>query len=368
MTFVGTRDDAELLLSRSLSRHIGYTSGAYDLERIFSTLEPFSTQTSVYKEELVQYLAEPKSDKYRREILSFATSMGLLEVVSSREAGLVRLAATELGRSLLGVRATGDMQFYNYFSIHVVLRADADFLVPLLLYFRSHDNTKLLPFFAAFQAELRQRRLEWLLQTFPEKILMDRIVERLTWLSISKSALGSYEADLPTMNTVRHHATPRQGWLEQLGMLDRDKRTLTVLGSDVLRALTPDGGFFWLAPPEEALETLRIASTSRPAGAREDTLNFSVPSKAASESELNRLVEDTSSIMIETYGSAKLIHASQASLQIAVKYINYRSYVDRRKYNVEDVFSWIFREKRGILERYSAHKGSIGFYRVVNNR
>ena len=55
---VNTRQEAESLLARSLSRHIGYTSGAYDLDRIFSIVDVFSSNTSIYRNEIVSILGD----------------------------------------------------------------------------------------------------------------------------------------------------------------------------------------------------------------------------------------------------------------------------------------------------------------------
>ena len=56
MTAVGNREEGEKLIAKALSRHIGYTSGAYDLKRIFSVLEVFREESSAYRDEIVAYL------------------------------------------------------------------------------------------------------------------------------------------------------------------------------------------------------------------------------------------------------------------------------------------------------------------------
>lgn len=368
---LSSRDDAERALARALSRHIGYTSGAYHLDRIFAVLEQFRGRTSAYKQELVSAIEtmardqkEKLSSDYAGEILNFAVAMGLLETVSARQAGLVRFAATETGRSLLGARAVGDESFFRFYMAKVVLLADADFLIPLLLFFKQDAVRDVLSYFAAFQRQLRAARLDWLIRIFPEPVLLERVVDHVGWIKRGgKDPLRRFSQAELKPDTVRHHAIPRQGWVEQLGLLDRRPRKLTSFGSDVLSSLAPNSQYFWVAPPTGVLEAMAI--TDRPQGMSEDKMQFTSFEKTPTAVEMNNLCESVRRIMIEGYDSAKLIHASQASLQLPLEYISYRRYRDQRRYDWESVIDTVFKESREQLQRYSAHKGKIGFYRVA---
>ncbi|WP_369059055.1 hypothetical protein ABOZ73_15680 [Caulobacter sp. 73W] len=368
-----SRDEAERLLAKSLSRHIGYTSGASGLDRIFSTLDAFRDRTSAYQSELVAFLqeardleqSEPLSPKYAADVLSFATSMGLLDVVSARDAKIPRYAASEIGRSLLGAAAIGDAGFYNYYSTQIVLRSDADYIIPILRFLENPLDIGLQPYFIDYQTSLRERRLSWLNQVMPERILLERITDQLTWVKKSKSANALLDVEIPTANTARHHATPRQGWVMQLGMVDRQTRQLTPFGEDVLRSLDPEHCYFWISPPADALQSLRLSPI--PPGQAEDEIRFTTGKLPPSDSEIARLVSDLSSVMRRGFPAAKLIHAPQASLQLPIEYIFYRSYADKRDYRWEDILDALFSDFKGTFERFSARKGKIGFYRVVGS-
>ena len=122
-----TREDAERSLGRALSRHVGYTTGAFHLDRIFSVVEFFRTETSAYSAEIGNALQSDEggqalSPSYLQGIIDFASAFGLIERVSNREAKLGRYAATELGRSVLGVLADYDTAFR--FGLDVILRND----------------------------------------------------------------------------------------------------------------------------------------------------------------------------------------------------------------------------------------------------
>jgi hypothetical protein len=368
-----SREDSEKALGRALSRHIGYTSGAYHLNRIFSVLDQFKDRTSAYKQELVSSMIATSADErgrdeisedYAGEILNFAVAIGLLDSVSGRHANLTRFAATETGRSILGVSTLGQPDFLRFYRAQIILRADADFLVPILLYYDNDRDDDLLSHFAMFIAELRHARLAWLIKNFPEPVLLERVVEHIGWIKRGRGPAGRFLPAELKPDTVRHHATPRQGWVEELGMIDRKKKNLTSFGKDILTFLAPASKYFWLAPPSDVLDSMGV--TDRPEGLPEDRMKFSVSVSSPTEVEIARLCEDVRRVMLTGYTSAKLIHAAQASLQLPIEYIAYRSYRDRKNYDWERVIDTVFQANRESLQRYSAHKGKIGFYRVVS--
>ncbi|WP_412474623.1 hypothetical protein ACK83U_13260 [Rhizobium sp. WW22] len=365
--FLGGRADAEKELAHALSRQIGYTSGAYDLARIFSVLDVFSDNPSAYKEEVIAHLRandnEESSEAYLAEITNFAQSMRLIETVSSRDARLQRLAPTEYGRSLLGARHLGNDKFFTYFATKVVLLADADYLTPILLYDGPQDSADLHSSFISFQEDLRERRMRWLAEAIPEKVLLDRIVRQITWLKLGKGIGAAHKIEIPSRNTARHHATPRQGWLYYLGMRDENKK-VTDFGRAVIKALVPCSPYFWLGPLEGVEETLQLAPAVRKGGPFEDTFNLSGGNPIASEEEIESILDDIAEIMIRGFPYAKLVHASQASLKLPIEYIHYRSYRDKRLYPWETVIQRLFSVKRGLIERFSAHRGQVGFYRL----
>lgn len=367
MTFLGGRADAERAIAHALSRQIGYTSGAYDLARIFSVLDTFSENPSAYKEEVIAHLQlnaqGDMSEGYLGEIINFAQSMGLIETVSSRDTRLQRLAPTEYGRSFLGARHSGDVDFLSYFSTMVVLLADADYLVPILLFDNTREDSDLHSSFISFQEDLRERRVAWLAEAVPEKILYDRIARQVTWLKIDKGVRVSYEIETLSRNTARHHATPRQGWLKFLGLRDKE-RCLTNFGKAVITALLPRPPYFWLGPPEGVEEMLRLSPELRKGGPFEDDFNLSLNRTRATEREVDLILDDVLAVMIKGFPYAKLVYASQASLRLPIEYINFRSYTDNLYYPWEVVLQRLFIVKKGVVERLSAHRGQIGFYRL----
>lgn len=376
---VGTRQDSEHALARALSRHIGYTSAAYSLPRILSVLDFFHDKASGYKQEVLAYLkaaaleegSKEGSDKYLEEVMNFAVAMRLVEVVTTREAALPRLAPTDIGRSVLGALACGDEEFARYYITRTVLLADADFLYPILQHYLDRNQEGLKEYFISFQMKLRERRLQWLAEAVPESILRSRIAENVSWMLRPRNRLQDYIADHPTMNTARHHTTPRQGWLQYLGMIDAGKKHLTDFGRDVATALAPSGSYFWLGPVSDVQNALRIPLDKQERiGPFEDTLSLSPHEQLLepTSDDVSKLVDRLAEIMDRAYGAAKLIHAPQASLIISIEFIRYASYREGKDYRWEVLLNEFFHLKKTQFERFSAKKGQIGFYRPKKSR
>lgn len=365
-----SREEAEGDLARALSRHIGYTTGAFDLRRIFSVVEVFRTEASAYGAEIVEKLELATGEKalsagYIEGIIDFATAFGLIETVSNRESKLSRYAATELGRSVLGVLADEDAAFRNHYLATVVMAADADYQVPLMLHVQGNSEAQLEDFFSEFVMDLRQRRLTWLCAVLNQPVLLERVASRIAWLKKGKGGIVPFIIKSLEASTVRHHSRPRLGWLRDLGLLDRQTNALTPFGYDMLWAIVGDSPYFWIGPGEAAMATLAIDD---PAGrAIETDLGLTSPSSTLpTESELQTLASDTANLMFRAFTSAKLIHAEQASLRLPIGYIQYRAYRDNRHYDWASVLAGVFETERNRLRRYSAHKGQIGFYKVVS--
>ncbi|MDR7145563.1 hypothetical protein [Rhizobium sp. BE258] len=369
MTYTGSRTDAESSLASALSRQIGYTSAAYSLPRILSVLDFFRDKPSGYKQEVLAFLKALQvdtdgSDGYLEEVINFAVAMKLVEVVSSSQATLQRLAPTETGRSVSGALATGDDGFARYFIARTVLIADADYIFPVLKHCAANQNGEdIKAYFLSFQHNLRLRRSEWLRGAFPERVLFTRIADMLGWLRRGKGPLADYEVEKLTLNTARHHTTPRLGWLIYLGLIDGERR-ITSLGRDLVTALETEHGYFWLGPPSGVQEALKIPPDICVHGPFEDTFTLSAfESRSPTDAEVARLIDRLAHVMLEGYPAAKLVHAPQASLVLSIEFIRYSGYIERKDYHWESVLDQFFITKKAEFERFSAKRGQIGFYR-----
>ena len=370
------RTDLERDLGRALSRHIGYTTGAYFLERIVSTLDIFCDRPSAYINELVEKSASSKTElasegsgshtpnmKYLSEVANFAESIGLIFTVSQKSARLRRFAPTELGRALLGAQASSDDGFYNYFLSRTVLLADADALVPVLKFFSQPSNASLYDYYWLFQCELRKERASWLQATFPERHVLERMITYIPWLSMPARHQPSLLYKNLSEKTAKHHAAPRQGWLQRLELIDANSKKLTPLGRATLDGLTLNCDFFWLGPNSTTQDALGIQLHKQKDGPYQDTFGLVASETKPRREDVNILLEDTADVMRAGYGSTKLVHAEQATLVLPIEFVKYRSFVDEKSYSWEEIVAGVFDKYRGEFERLSAKRGRVGFYK-----
>lgn len=373
MTVIANRSDAEIALGNALSRHIGHTTAAYDLDRILSVLGFFQDRPSAYKEEVIRFLSsrrvdtdatEDASSDYLDGIVAFARSLGIIQQTSNRDQRLQKYAPTEQGRSLLAAQKVGEADFFAFYAARVAFLADADSLVALLIFYMETRSESLHKFYVEFFLDIRRTRHRWLQEAFPEPLLFDRIASRLSWLHVPARGSGEPRVEPFTLNTARHHAAPRKGWLRNFGMLDRNADILTSFGRSALGSLLHHGEYFWLGPPRGAQATLRISSLRERPGPFEDEFNFAGDQPPASIDQSKALCAPVAELMRRGFGFAKLVHANQASLHLPVEFIIYRSFVDGVKYDPSLVLKELFREYRESMDRLSAFRGQIGFYRI----
>ena len=371
-----SRAEQERSLAKALSRYIGYTTGAYDLDRIFGILFAFVSKPSAYEIEIIESLrshrdvssvdqADRTTEDYLAEAIRFATSLGIVEVVSDHHTKVKRYAPTQVGRSVMGASILKNRGFYQYYRTKLVLEADADAILPVLLLSQTDDSSSArFAKYRSFHGELRKRRIEWLQKAFPDGRLLARIVNHLPWIRRRQVGLRGLVIETLSENTARHHVTPRLTWIAQLGLCTIPGGHLTRLGTRVLSSLMSSQQYFWLGPSIGVQEGLRIPDEVIRRDVTEDMLFFVESPSHPSLSSIDKLVEDTAEIMEGSYEAAKLIYAPQASLRLPIEYIAYRSYCDNTLYEWPDVLSRLFRRFRPRIERLSARKGPVGFYKV----
>lgn len=373
MIVLANRADGEAALGHALSRHIGHTTAAYDLDRILSVLEFFQGRPSAYKEELVHFLMTRAGDSsdvvssgkdYLDGTIAFARALGVIHQTSSREARLQNYGATEQGRSLFAAKKVGSPDFYAFYRARVAFLADSDSLAAMLTYYERMPAEPLAGFYVSFFKTIRERRYNWLRSILHEPILFERVAHRLSWLHLPNQRSDETRIEPFTLNTARHHTTPRKGWLVSFGMLDRETDQLTEFGERALSSLRQDGDYFWLGPARGVQETLRVSTSVEWPEPFEDAFNFTRESVDANPRETASLSKPVADIMREGFPYAKLVHATQASLQLPIEFIIYRSFKDGVRYDPMEVLKNVFQEQREQIDRLSARKGQIGFYRV----
>ena len=174
----GSRAHHETKLAVSLSRHIGYTTGAFYINRIASIASEFQGQPSRYQFELTQYLMTEFSDgnrsvneKYATEILNFAVSLGIIYRAAEGATPRVnRFAITPEGATIRSALSQEDEGLAKFALLGLVLESDSDTYALLLdiLYESCVSGQALYALFEERFRQLREDRIAWLSKSLSE--------------------------------------------------------------------------------------------------------------------------------------------------------------------------------------------------------
>ena len=333
-----SRSEFEATLAAALSRHIGYTTGAYSINRIATISKLFSKQPSLYQYELVQHVIDqsrefqrPVRKRYATEIINFAGALGILhKVADGPTPGARRFALTPEGFTIKSALQRDETSLLKFSLAGLVLACDCDAYGLLLdiLHESTITGVELHRAFRRRSEILRSERLSWLDQAFPNRILRDRIHEKMAWVAHqgrSRSASTDFG---------RHHVTPRAGWAKWLGHLDSDwpssaaagRSPLTQQGVELLCALRGTSHqYTWLGPERGTQEALGIPRSVLRDGPYAPSWNLLRPNQfRQSMPALTRLADDVTDFMHTHYQDLKLIHANQASIASVLPYLHLR--------------------------------------------
>ena len=347
------REFYEDSLSTALSRSIGYTTGAYSIERIASIASLFGNKPSLYQTEITQHLVDLPTDQqrgierpYAAQILNFAVGLRIIEKVADGPTQDVnRFALTPEGTTVKAALEHSDFELLKFVLTGLVLEADCDFYALTLEilqigHFSGSDRYR--TFKNRYQA-LRSDRLEWLVSAFPNRMLRDRVTEKVHW--VPKNWKGTIDSLKPLSdNFARHHVTPRVGWGRWFGHIDRDDQ-VTESGEQLLRAVKgPSAGYVWLGPPSGTLEALRIPESQQRTGPWSPSWDLlRPPCCETSDLAMLRVVDEVANFMETHYDSLRLVNANQAFLGSIRPYI----------YFTEQKLGYSVREE-SVLERIFA--------------
>ena len=373
-----SRSDFETDLAAALSRHIGYTTGAYQLDRIANIATMFDRKPSLYQYELVQHLKDQSEgsqrkvrEKYAAEIINFASALGILrKAADGPTRGARRFALTPEGSTIRSALERGEDTLLRFTLIGLVLESDCDAYGLLL------DILDELPIAGAelhrefrvrFEA-LRSERLAWLDRAFPNRTLRDRIHEKMSWIPHQRRTQPQ------STDFGRHHVTPRLGWAQWFGHIVPERPTsmatedslLTDTGVELLSALKRGTGrYTWLGPECGTQEALRVVESLQRGGPCAPSWNLLRPTdRRQSKADVDRIAEDVADFMYIHYADLKLIHANQASIASVVPYLHLREHQLGYAVERDRVLDRIF-ETRSSFSYLSSRRHKYGYFQLA---
>ena len=110
---------------------------------------------------------------------------------------------------------------------------------------------------------------------------------------------------------------------------------------------------------------MKIAKAKQIDAPSADTFRIGGQDAEPTPGQIRDLVDNTFEVMSAGYHAAKLVHAPQATLELPIEFIDYRSCVDGKSYNWRDILDEVFKEYRSEVQRLSARVGDIGFYKKL---
>lgn len=369
------RSDLETELAAALSRHIGYTTGAYEVYRIASIAKNFRNKPSLYQYELVQFLIDRSRrrqrsiDKgYAAEIVNYAVALGILDKVADGPTpGTRRYSLTPVGFTIKSALDRED-GFLKFILIGLVLESDCDMYGLLLdiLHEKRVSGAELHQEFIMRFADLRDKRHAWLRDAFPNQVLHDRIEQKMPWRAHQQRSRTS------SLAFGRHHVTPRLGWAKWFGHIGSlgsppdkaDSSPLTHRGLDLLEALREEANeYTWLGPEEGTQEALGIPEMVRRGGPYAPSWNLLRPTRFRhSKAAIDRIADDVVEFMDWSYKELKLVYANQASIASVMPYLHFTESELGYAVKSNTVFDRIF-QKRSSFSYLSSRKHKYGYFR-----
>ena len=356
------RDEAEQDLAQALDRHIGYTTGAFDLERIAGVALLLERRTTLWDVEIVNRLTKTQNigEDYARGVLDFGVGLGLVRRFESGSAA-TRIGLTDLGRSYCGAFYCNNAPLQRLVLTYAVLASDCDLYGLLLNSFTCRPGKLSAPQQLARELQaLREKRVSWLREYFPDVRLRRRITDRVSWLQKGKGDVGSVDIRVKD-DYARHHSFPRKGWAKSLGHVG-ETGDLTAFGREVGKGIRDvDNGYFWLGPAPATLDRLRLPEEAKrqPLGPVWSLLR---PQERAEAS--IREIRSLANFMEKAYPAIRLTQSNQASIDVILPVLYMHERDVGVKYDEKEVLRLLFSRYGDRFAPMSKRSGLFGHYQL----
>ena len=378
---MNSRIIAETAFANSLSRYVGYTTGAYHLvERLMLVIELFSDRPAIYKFEILEnitptsYKTTQKNlqEKYAIGILEFVESFGLISNIAGERSNqtnpkLVKYELSDLGRALWTAKKMQLRDYANYLIGVLLADKDADMYCLVLEYFSTERIENINKYIKSRIFELRKNRVEWINLNIRQKYLRDKIVNHVSWLkSDSNSAYIRDDGRMPD-SFLRHHVTPRKSWAAEINHLDPNTKRLTDEGRKYFCRLTVNDHYSWIGPGQSTIEKLKYETIPDNGlqGPPISLLKFQELENSNSLALANQVqIDEIHNYMMHSFPYLKLISANQASIACIELYCNFIQYRDRKCFDPMITIENIIKNNSSVFATISSRKARLGYYQI----
>jgi hypothetical protein len=346
------REAALTNIARSFSRTIGYTTGAFDLERISTCVDTFEGKPSVYMYEIAKVIRGEEgssvTSEYVFEIVNFAVALGYIYRIGGVSAGvsqakshtlkgkgtitsgfgLQKFAITELGSAVKAARKYGK-EFFPFVLLCSVLEADGDSIAFTLdIVERSISSDEGIELYKTRLNDLRSSRYNYLSTAFSHPKLIEQFASRIPWLKAGKALTKTFEPVFISSDTARHHLTPRRGWLRSAGLISAEGAR-TPLGQKVVNVVF--GGNLsqpYIGPDPSCAAAVKFPV---PTCVAKEPIDDFIGSPEGNTGRYEH--SEVLNVLLTFFPSTRLTMANQASLRPAEMFISWKNYLG--EYDIE---------------------------------
>ena len=367
------KTELENALIRSVSRYVGYTNGAYDMNRFIKLLDAIKDRPYAYQFELIETLHSIsdtiKTSTSAKGVLDFATGLGLLRRIGDSKSRiqpkLVRYDLTSFGKAIRSANHIGESALKNDLFAMLLAENDADMYCLILEHCQHRQKTPIKKYVESRFRETRSKRLKWINDDIQNKAIKRRLTSSLPWIKVIGNRFTLDEESLKE-SFFRHHVTPRFGWAKELGHVDPSSGLLTDEGMKYLSRFKAGERYEWIGPGKPVLEDLKItlppdalcgtAIEHFRHGTKIDKANVI----SATKSHENRLYN----LMKNSFQEIKLFNANQASIEVIYLFSYAIEYQTGKLADTEELIRSILKAHSDTLSALSSRNSPVGYYQI----
>lgn len=372
MTAAYTRTQAEHQLAHSLSRQIGYTTGAFSLKRMAKLVALFGNSYA-YQFELVRELlsrglgdSSKLHEDYALGVVDFATRLGIVSrQLSVGPTHLQRYVLTDHGIALRAAQPKyPDLEILVLESL--VLENDADAYFNAIEILLGSEEAASLDAAAAFRNRiyrLRCERVEWLVNAIPNQTLNEKVITLLPWVKIDKRK--NIVVRPIGIDFGRHHFFPRRQWaMEELMHWNAADSALTLRGKEIYQRISGiNCKYKWIAPHPSVLKILQPKPGAFPNTVSAPCLDLLRPVGHEIEPS-SRLINDVADFLEDTFPLIRLHHARQASTSAAFFYLRQRERELNQQFSWQSTIEAVSKIHRSRFSFFSSRESKLAHYQV----
>ncbi|MGI9250140.1 MAG: hypothetical protein ACR2PR_02945 [Pseudohongiellaceae bacterium] len=385
---MSTRVQAEKEFLTSLSRYVGYTTGADVFDRFIQILNKLDGKPAIYEFEAIEEIEnfgytlnkkKPLSEKYASGVLDFVTALGLLKKISGEKRNGQRLnlgrgrsklgkyEISDVGRAIRSAVCLNNDAFKAYLVGLILATNDADFYCLILECFSEGEGKRIGPYFKQRIREIRESRVKWINANVKHKVLRRAIADRFDWLELSGMDVALKKQDIPD-RSIEHYVSPRKKWAYEYHV-DESSGRLTDGGVKYFARLSNSGTYFWIGPSQATLDKLPFATNSMRGkiGPPRDLLRTGIEGKIdvrAGIDEWQKHCDAIAEYMRKAYPHLKLVSANQASIGSIHLFCNFLEYEHSVTINSKEMIEKVIKENSKEFGAISSRYAKIGHYRL----